>query len=86
MSYETEFMKEFEEWIKTQVMINEMALEESKKVFDEDQDERAKVAMIRYESRLMRISFCKGSLKISMLEKDFMIYQMASLVKENTRR
>lgn len=32
MSYETEFMKEFEEWIKTQVMINEMALEESKKV------------------------------------------------------
>ena len=37
MSYETEFMKEFEEWIKTQVMINEMALEESKKVFDEDQ-------------------------------------------------
>ena len=28
MSYETEFMKEFEEWIKTQVMINEMALEE----------------------------------------------------------
>ena len=52
MSYETEFMKEFEEWIKTQVMINEMALEESKKVFDEDQDERAKIAMIRYESRL----------------------------------
>ena len=51
MSYETEFMKEFEEWIKTQVMINEMALEESKKVFDEDQDERAKIAMIRYESR-----------------------------------
>ena len=31
MSYETEFMKEFEEWIKTQVMINEMALEESKR-------------------------------------------------------
>ena len=45
MNYETEFMKEFEEWIKTQVMINEMALEESKKVFDEDQDERAKIAM-----------------------------------------
>ena len=28
---------------------------------------------------------CKGSLKISMLEKDFMIYQMASLVKENIK-
>ena len=32
MSYEKEFMKEFEAWIKTQVMINEMALTESKKV------------------------------------------------------
>lgn len=85
MSYETEFMKEFEEWIKTQVMINEMALEESKKVFDEDQDERAKIAMIRYESRLDAYQSCKESLKISMLEKDFMIYQMASLVKENIK-
>ena len=52
MSYEKEFMKEFEAWIKTQVMINEMALTESKKVYEEDQDERAKEAMIRYESRL----------------------------------
>ena len=85
MSYEKEFMKEFEEWIKTQVMINEMALEESKKVFDEDQDERAKIAMIRYEAVWTLISSCKGSLKISMLEKDFMIYQMASLVKENIK-
>ena len=85
MNYETEFMKEFEEWIKTQVMINEMALEESKKVFDEDQDERAKIAMIRYESRLDAYQFFKGSLKISMLEKDFMIYQMAFLVKENIK-
>ena len=82
MSYETEFMKEFEEWIKTQVMINEMALEESKKVFDEDQDERAKFAM---KAVWTLISSCKGSLKISMLEKDFMIYQMASLVKENIK-
>ena len=49
MSYETEFMKEFEEWIKTQVMINEMALEESKKVFDEDQDERAKSRLDAYQ-------------------------------------
>ncbi len=54
--------------------------------FDEDQDERAKIAMIRYESRLDAYQFLQGSLKISMLEKDFMIYQMASLVKENTRR
>ena len=56
MSYEKEFMKEFEAWIKTQVMINEMALTESKK----DQDERAKEAMIRYESRLDAYQFLQG--------------------------
>lgn len=60
MSYEKEFMKEFEAWIKTQVMINEMALAESKKVYEEDQDERAKEAMIRYESRLDAYQFLQG--------------------------
>ena len=60
MSYEKEFMKEFEAWIKTQVMINEMALTESKKVYEEDQDERAKEAMIRYESRLDAYQFLQG--------------------------
>ena len=79
MSYETEFMKEFEEWIKTQVMINEMALEESKKVFEEDQDERAKIAMIRYESRLDAYQFLQGKFE------NFMIYLMGSLVKENIK-
>lgn len=60
MSYEKEFMKEFEAWIKSQVMINEMALTESKKVYEEDQDERAKEAMIRYESRLDAYQFLQG--------------------------
>ena len=60
MSYEKEFMKEFEAWIKTQVMINEMALTESKKVYEEDQDERAKEAMIRYESRLVAYKIFQG--------------------------
>lgn len=60
MSYEKEFMKEFEAWIKTQVMINEMALTESQKVYEEDQDERAKEAMIRYESRLDAYQFLQG--------------------------
>ena len=60
MSYEKEFMKEFEAWIKTQVMINEMALTESQKVYEEDQDERAKEAMIRYESRLYAYQFLQG--------------------------
>lgn len=60
MSYEKEFMKEFEAWLKTQVMINEMALTESQKVYEEDQDERAKEAMIRYESRLDAYQFLQG--------------------------
>ena len=52
MSYEQEFMKEFEAWVNTQIMINDMAHKESQKVYEEDKDERAKDAMIRYESRL----------------------------------
>lgn len=65
MSYEQEFMKEFEAWVNTQIMINDMAHKESQKVYEEDQDERAKDAMIRYESRLMLISSCLVSLKTS---------------------
>ena len=42
MSYEQEFMKEFEAWVNTQIMINDMAHKESQKVYEEDQDERAK--------------------------------------------
>ena len=57
MSYEQEFMKEFEAWVNTQIIINDMAHKESKKVYEEDQDERAKDAMIRYESRLDAYQF-----------------------------
>lgn len=60
MSYERDFMKDFEEWVNTQIMINEMALKESQKVYKEDQDERAKDAMIRYESRLDAYQFLLG--------------------------
>jgi len=71
MSYEKEFMKEFEAWIKTQVMINEMALTESKKVYEEDQDERAKEAMIRYESRLDAYQFLLGKFENFKAGKGF---------------
>ena len=60
MSYEQEFLREFEAWVKTQVMINEMALEESQAVYEADQDERAKEAVIRYESRLDAYQFLLG--------------------------
>ncbi|KXT71775.1 hypothetical protein SGODD07_01024 [Streptococcus gordonii] len=60
MSYEQEFLQEFEAWVKTQVMINEMALKESQAVYEADQDERAKEATIRYESRLDAYQFLLG--------------------------
>lgn len=60
MTYEQEFLKDFEAWVKTQVAINEMALQESQKVYEEDQDERAKEAAIRYESRLDAYEFLLG--------------------------
>ena len=60
MSYEQEFLQEFEAWVKTQVMINEMALKESQAVYEADQDERAKEAAIRYESRLDTYQFLLG--------------------------
>ncbi|UGQ08791.1 DUF1912 family protein [Streptococcus anginosus] len=60
MMYEQEFLKDFEAWVKTQVAINEMALQESQKVYEEDQDERAKEAAIRYESRLDAYEFLLG--------------------------
>ena len=57
MSYEQEFMKEFEAWVNTQIIINDMAHKERQKGYEEDQDERDKDAMIRYESRLDAYQF-----------------------------
>lgn len=51
------FLAEFEEWVKTQIMINDMAMVESKKVMDETGDERAAAAYIRYESKLDAYNF-----------------------------
>ena len=86
MSYEQEFMKEFEAWVNTQIMINDMAHKESQKVYEGDQDERAKDAMIRYESRLDAYQFLLVSLKTSKQARDFMICQKACLVSETTNR
>ena len=81
MSYEQEFMKEFEAWVNTQIMINDMAHKESQKVYEEDQDERAKDAMIRYESRLDAYQFLLGSLITSKQARGSMICQKACLVR-----
>lgn len=71
MSYEQEFMKDFEAWVQTQIMINEMALQESTKVYEEDQDKRAKDAMLRYESRLDAYQFLQGKFENFKAGKGF---------------
>lgn len=60
MTYEQEFLKDFEAWVETQVKINQMALKESQAVYKADKDERAKDAAIRYESRLDAYEFLVG--------------------------
>ncbi|HGA1494487.1 TPA: DUF1912 family protein [Streptococcus suis] len=60
MTKEQEFLKEFEAWVNTQVMVNEMAVEESRRVLEEDKDERAADAYIRYESKLDTYRFIQG--------------------------
>lgn len=60
MTYEQEFLEEFEAWVNTQVMMNQMAMEESRRVLEEDKDERAADAYIRYESKLDAYQFIQG--------------------------
>ena len=60
MTYEQEFLKDFEAWVETQVKINQMAIKESQTVYEADKDERAKDAAIRYESRLDAYEFLVG--------------------------
>ena len=71
MTYEQEFLKEFAAWIETQVMINQMAMDESRRVLEEDKDERAADAYIRYESKLDAYQFIQGKFEIYKAGKGF---------------
>ncbi|TCD45944.1 DUF1912 family protein [Streptococcus sp. X16XC17] len=71
MNYEQEFLRDFEEWIATQVTINEMAMNESRRVLEEDKDERAADAYIRYESKLDAYQFIQGKLENYKVGKSF---------------
>lgn len=71
MTYEQEFMQEFEAWVKTQVMVNEMAMTQSQQVADEAGDVRAKDAVIRYESRLDAYQFLLGKFENFKAGKGF---------------
>ena len=60
MTYEQEFLKEFEAWVDSQITVNEMAMEASRKIVEEDKDERAADAYIRYESKLDAYRYIQG--------------------------
>lgn len=55
-----DFLADVEAWVKTQVMINDMAMVETKKVMEETGDEQAAQAYIRYESKLDAYNFLLG--------------------------
>ncbi|KXT79350.1 DUF1912 family protein [Streptococcus sp. DD13] len=60
MSYETDFLKDFSEWVESQITLNEMAMSQARKIIEEDKDERAADAYIRYESKLDAYKFIQG--------------------------
>lgn len=71
MSFEKEFIKDFEEWVNSQIQINQLAMETSRQVAQEDGDERAKDAFIRYESKLDAYQFLLGKFANYHNGKDF---------------
>ncbi|EHJ57394.1 hypothetical protein HMPREF9318_01367 [Streptococcus urinalis FB127-CNA-2] len=71
MTYEQEFLHDFEEWINSQIMINNLAMEESRRIAEEDKDERAADAYIRYESKLDAYQFIKGKFENYQAGKSF---------------
>ena len=71
MTKEQEFLKEFEAWVNTQIKVNEMAVEESRRVLEEDKDERAADAYIRYESKLDAYRFIQEKFANYHADKGF---------------
>jgi hypothetical protein len=71
MTYEQKFLKDFEEWVNTQILVNEMAMKESQAVWEEHADERAKDAVIRYESRLDAYTYLQTKFANYRDQKDF---------------
>lgn len=71
MSYEQEFLREFEAWVNSQVTINEMAMNASRKIIEEDKYERAADAYIRYESKLDAYKFIQGKFENYKAGKGF---------------
>lgn len=57
---EKQFLKDFEEWVRTQITVNDLAMVETKAVLDETGSQEAAEAYIRYESKLDAYHFLLG--------------------------
>lgn len=71
MTYEQEFLQEFEAWVNTQVMLNETAMQASQQIVEEDGDQRAADAYIRYESKCDAYRFLQGKFENYKAGKGF---------------
>ncbi|AEF25629.1 DUF1912 family protein [Streptococcus parauberis] len=71
MTYEEKFLRDFEEWVQTQIQVNQLAMTTSRQIAQEDGDERAKDAFIRYESKLDAYQFLQGKFENYRHGKDF---------------
>ncbi|HEK9113929.1 TPA: DUF1912 family protein, partial [Streptococcus equi subsp. equi] len=60
MSYEQDFLRDFEDWVKAQIQVNQLAMATSRQIAKEDNDQRARDAFIRYESKLDAYEFLLG--------------------------
>ncbi|WP_043030043.1 DUF1912 family protein, partial [Streptococcus equi] len=60
MSYEQDFLRDFEDWVKAQIQVNQLAMATSHQIAEEDNDQRARDAFIRYESKLDAYEFLLG--------------------------
>ena len=61
MTYEQEFLKDFEAWVVTQVKVKTKRPGRAfKKIWEEDGDERARDASYRYEAKLDAYNFLIG--------------------------
>ncbi|GFH41487.1 hypothetical protein Hs30E_00380 [Lactococcus hodotermopsidis] len=70
MTYEQEFLKDFGDWVATQVAVHQMAMVAAQEEMANG-DERAKDAVIRYESRLSAYQFLAGKFENYQAGKGF---------------
>ncbi|MGT2888527.1 DUF1912 family protein [Streptococcus didelphis] len=60
MANEKEFLRDFEEWVRDQISLNQLAMTTSQKIAQEDNAQNAKDAFIRYEAKLDAYQFLLG--------------------------